>query len=289
MDGILLINKPLNKTSRDVVNEVSRNLNIKKMGHTGTLDPLATGLLVLCIGKATKISSLITDYNKEYIAEVTLGIETDTLDLEGEIIKKEVVSNISKQQVIDALNSFMGCIKQEVPKYSAIKINGKKLYEYARANIEVKLPVREVTIDRLELISELTYRDDTVKFNIICQVSKGTYIRSLVRDIGYKLNTVACMSSLNRSKQGPYNLSNSYSLEDIRNNKFKLINIYEALSHLPMVKVSGELESKIRNGAIVERFFNNERSVIINHKNEVIAIYQTYEKDETRVKPYKMI
>ena len=181
MDDILLINKPKGVTSRAVVNEVSHLLNIKKIGHTGILDPIATGVLVLCIGKATKIASLITDYDKEYIAEVILGIETDTLDIEGKIVKEETVKDITKEKVIEVLNSFIGDIKQEVPKYSAIKIKGKKLYQYARNNIDVDLPTRIVSIYKLKLIDDLKYIDNKVIFKIFCHVSKGTYIRSLIR------------------------------------------------------------------------------------------------------------
>ena len=289
MDGILLINKPKGITSRDVVNEIVRILKIQKVGHTGTLDPMATGVLVLCVGKATKITSLITNYDKEYIAEITLGIETDTLDIEGSIIREEVVKNITREQVKGILNSFIGIIEQEVPKYSAVKVGGKKLYQYARDNVNVTLPTRKVTINKLQLVSELDIIDNRVRFKIECNVSKGTYIRSLIRDIGHKLNTVACMSSLERTKQGIYKIEDCYLIEDIKNKPFKLISIYDTLKHLPMVIVNNEMEVKIRYGAVLERFFDQYKAVIINQSNEVIAIYQTYEKDESKVKPYIML
>lgn len=177
MSGILVVYKEAGMTSRDVVNKVGKLLHTKKIGHTGTLDPIATGVLVLCVGSATKIVELLTATEKEYIAEVTLGIETDTLDNTGSILKKENVL-ISKEQIEAVLKSMVGDYLQEVPLYSAIHVNGKKLYEYARNKEEVKLPTRMVSIYSLEL---LQYNEN--KFTIKTKVSKGTYIRSLIRDI----------------------------------------------------------------------------------------------------------
>ena len=188
MDGILVVYKPKGMTSRDVVNKVGRILKIKKIGHTGTLDPLATGVLVLCIGKATKIVELLTATEKEYIAEMSFGIETDTLDSTGNIIKEEDFI-VDEEKIEKVFSSLTGTYKQEVPLYSAIHVNGKKLYEYARNNEEVILPSRDVTISHLELLS---IEENKVLFKT--RVSKGTYIRSLIRDIAKKLDTVAVMS-----------------------------------------------------------------------------------------------
>ena len=153
MNGVLIVDKPKGVTSRDVVNRVVKIFNTKKVGHTGTLDPIATGVLVVCVGSATKLVDEFTCSDKEYIATVELGTLTDTLDSEGKVLKEEKVK-ISKNDVINALNSFKGSYLQEVPKYSAIKINGKKLYEYARNNEEIELPKREVKISNIELIDE---------------------------------------------------------------------------------------------------------------------------------------
>ena len=150
MDGILVVNKQSGYTSRDVVNEVCKILNTKKIGHTGTLDPIAKGVLVLCIGKATKLVEILTADEKEYIAEATLGVKTDTLDNTGNIIEEKSVT-VTKQQIIDVLNSMIGNYNQEVPIYSAVKIDGKKLYEYARNNISVELPKRNIEIKKIEL------------------------------------------------------------------------------------------------------------------------------------------
>lgn len=288
MDGILLINKPDKMTSRDAVNKVSHYLGIKKIGHTGTLDPIATGLLVLCIGKATKLVDLITNNNKEYIAEVTLGIETDTLDTEGKIIREESVGNITEEQIEVILNSFLGESKQEVPKYSAVKIKGRKLYEYARNNIDIELPVRDIVINSIELIGNIDKRDNKIIFKFKCNVSKGTYIRSLIKDIGSKLGIPACMSALQRTKQGIFNLEDSYKLENIENDNYKILDIKEVLSELNIVKADKDMEPKIRNGAILDRFFDGEMAVIMDMNDNIIAIYQTYVKDSKKVKPYKM-
>ena len=179
MNGIIIIDKEKNITSRDVVNKVSKILGTKKIGHTGTLDPLATGVLVLCVGRATKLVDLITGYDKEYIAEVCLGTLTDTLDVTGNVLK-EKVTKISKKEIENVLNSFMPGYEQEVPIYSAVKINGKKLYEYARNNEDVILPKRYIKINSIKLISDIVYENDKTYFSFITNVSKGTYIRSLI-------------------------------------------------------------------------------------------------------------
>ena len=281
MDGLLVINKPSGITSRDVVNQVSRTLKISKIGHTGTLDPLATGVLVLCLGKATKLVELITSETKEYIASFKLGTETDTLDITGKVIANNDFKP-SFEQLNNCLNGFIGDYWQEVPKYSAVKINGQKLYEYARQNIEIELPKRLVTIKELKLID---YHDDIVTFKTT--VSKGTYIRSLIRDICKSLNTLGSMATLIRTKQGAYSIDQSYSLEDIESNTYQIITIEEALTKYEQVEVTAEQMAKIKNGSILERFFRDEKCVI-TYNNNIVAIYQTYAKDKTKVKPYQM-
>lgn len=283
MNGVILINKPKDFTSRDVVNIISRELNTKKIGHTGTLDPIATGVLALCVGNCTKLVDLITAYNKEYIAEIILGIETDTLDITGNIVNSCEI-NVTNKQIEEVLNTFIGKQRQEVPKYSAIKINGKKLYEYARNNIDIELPLRDIEIFNIELIN---YTDN--KITIKCNVSKGTYIRSLVRDIGTKLNTYATMSNLIRTKQGDFNIEDCNTIDDIKNNNYKLLSIEEVLKNFSSVVVNRELELKIRNGALIDKFFRGDKVLILNEDMEVLAIYQTYDKDNMMAKPYKML
>ncbi|MDD4036266.1 MAG: tRNA pseudouridine(55) synthase TruB [Bacilli bacterium] len=289
MDGILLINKPKGVTSRDVVNKISRILNTKKVGHIGTLDPLATGVLVLCINRATKLVELLIDEDKEYIAEVILGIETDTLDIDGKVIRQVNVKEIDNDKIKEALNNFKGTIKQEVPLYSSVKLKGKRLYKYARENKKVTPPTRKVNIKELELIEGITEGDKEVKFKIRCFVSKGTYIRSLVRDIGNYLGYPATMSNLIRTQIGDFKIEDTYSIDDVETNNYKLISMLEALSNYPIKEVDQNLEKKISNGMPIESFFNEDIAVITNNHNELIAIYKQDEIKKGMVKPLKII
>lgn len=283
-NGILMVNKPSGITSRDVINIVGKTLNTKKVGHTGTLDPMATGVLVLCLGNALKVCELITANDKEYIAKVILGIETETLDTTSPIINTKK-TNITKEEIEKVLNSFKGSYLQEVPKYSAVKINGKKLYEYAREGKEIELPKKMVTIYDIQLVSDITYYNDTTTFYIKTTVSKGTYIRSLIRDIGYKLNTYGCMDSLERTRQGIFNIDNSNTLEEIKNNNYKLLSIEESLPNIPLVEVDNKTLFKIKNGVKLKKFFDGDMA-IIKDKNKVVAIYKN---DLNVSKLFKMI
>ncbi len=281
MDGIILINKPKNVTSRDVVNQVGKILKTKKIGHTGTLDPIATGVLVLCVGKCTKLVDLITSYEKEYIATVLVGTETDTLDVTGNVLNKVDVM-LEEDRLKRVLESFKGKYMQEVPIYSAVKINGKKLYEYARNNEVIDLPKREVEVQNIEL---LNICDNEFTFRV--RVSKGTYIRSLISDIGKKLDTPMCMKELHRTMQGNFKIENCNTMEDIENNNYNILDINDVLDY-PIIKINNEtLEFQIKNGALIENNFNND-IVMFELDNKIIAIYQTYEKNKTKLKPYKM-
>ena len=287
MNGILLINKGENYTSRDVVNKVGKILGTKKVGHTGTLDPLATGVLVLCLGSATKLNEILTSTYKEYEAEITLGLLTDTLDITGNELKEEKV-NVNKEQILEALNKMTGKYVQEVPIYSAVKVNGRKLYEYARAGESVELPKREVDIKELELIGNIKYTDNKTIFNIRCLVSKGTYIRALVNDIANSLNTIGVMSKLTRTKQGKFKLENCYKIEDIESGNYKLISIAEALNNFPKVVVDGYLENLIKNGAVINDEWKQEHILFIDKNNCLLALYKSYDKDKNKLKPWKM-
>ena len=287
MNGILLVNKKENWTSRDVVNKVGKILGTKKVGHTGTLDPLATGVLVLCIESATKLNEILTSTYKEYEAEITLGLLTDTLDITGNELKEEKVK-VNKEQILEALNKMTGKYVQNVPIYSAVKVNGRKLYEYARAGESVELPKREVDIKELELIGNIKYTDNKTIFNIRCLVSKGTYIRALVNDIANSLNTIGVMSKLTRTKQGKFKLENCYKIEDIESGNYKLISIAEALNNFPKVVVDGYLENLIKNGAVINDEWKQEHILFIDKNNCLLALYKSYDKDKTKLKPWKM-
>lgn len=281
MNGVILINKPKGITSRDVVNEVCKILKTKKVGHTGTLDPIASGVLVVCVGKATKLVDIITSANKEYVSTVKLGLLTDTLDLDGEVLKKEKVT-IRKEELINVLNSFLGKYEQEVPIYSAVKVNGKKLYEYAREGKKVNLPKRMVEIKKIELIN-LT--DEEYKFKVL--VSKGTYIRSLICDINRKLNVIGVMSDLVRTKQGIFNIDDAYTLEDIKTGNYKMYTITDVLKNDNCVVINDKLFNSIKNGCIIDNIYGKEVVTFI-YDNEVVSIYKTYDKDKTKLKPFKM-
>lgn len=281
MNGILVVNKPNNYTSRDVVNKIGGILKTKKIGHTGTLDPIATGVLVVCIGNTTKLCELLTSEYKEYIATIKLGIKTDTLDTTGTIIETKDY-NVSENQIKEVLNTFLGTSIQTTPIYSAVKVNGKKLYEYAREGIQVELPKREINITNIELLS---YKDDEIIFKTT--VSKGTYIRALIDDICTKLNTVGTMSNLQRTKQGSFSIEDSYTIEDIQSGNYKLLSIEEALTNLEQITINEELYNQVKNGSIIDKTFKNDIACL-NYKGNIVAIYQTYHKDSSKAKPFKM-
>lgn len=278
MDQLLVVNKPEGFTSRDVVNKLSKILNTKKIGHTGTLDPIATGVLVCLTGKYTKLVDLLTALDKEYIAEIKLGIKTDTGDITGNVID---TSNkvILKNDILDVIKKFPKKYLQTVPKYSAVKINGKKLYEYARENIEIELPKREVNIYNLELIS---FNEDIIK--IKTKVSKGTYIRSLIEDICEMLGTVGCMKSLVRTYQGIFGIDEAYTLDDIQNNNFIGKNIHEFLDY-PCINVEECNLKTVLNGGKISNIYNIKDKVIMMYNNKDLAIYEV---DGETLKPYVM-
>lgn len=277
MDGIVLINKEEGLTSRDVVNKIVKKLNLKKVGHAGTLDPIAKGLLVIGIGKGTKILDLLTMNTKEYIATSKIGIETDTLDISGNILNKTNDFSLKREKLINTLNSFIGSYYQEVPKYSAVKINGKKLYEYARNDLNVDLPKRLITIYKIEL---LEFNKNEFTFKVLA--SKGTYIRSLIRDIGIKLKLPMTMKELIRTKSGKFNLSDSYEISD----DFKIIPIFEALDY-PVIKITDEnLLKKIKNGNKIKLDCSYDTITLIDNLNNTLAIYKKEKLEYQAIKVF---
>lgn len=275
-NGLLVVNKPSGMTSRDVVNILNKKLKTKSIGHTGTLDPLADGVLVCLIGKYTKLANILVNHDKEYIAKFKLGTLTDTLDIIGKVIDTKE-KNVSKEKLIEALKHFTCTYNQEVPIYSAVKVNGKKLYEYARQNKEVDLPKKEVTIYSLELL------DLSDEITIRCKVSKGTYIRSLINDIGIYLNTYACMTNLTRTKLGDFTLDNSYTLEEIENNNYKLLDLKDFLD-IEEIKLNDEDYKYVKNGNIMN--YQTDKYVLYTYKNENIALYQKHNQET--IKPLIM-
>ena len=216
MDGILIINKEQGKTSHDIVYKVKKILN-EKVGHTGTLDPNATGVLPLLIGKGTQCSQYLMEHDKIYEVKLKLGIKTDTADIEGNIIEEKniIEENLKEEKVKNVLKSFIGEQKQIPPMYSAIKVNGRKLYEYARKGQTIELKPRNIIIYECELI-KIDKSEKEIDFKVHC--SKGTYIRSLCEDIAKKLGTVGYMKNLNRVKVGTFSIDNSLTIEQLENN-----------------------------------------------------------------------
>ena len=213
MDGIIIINKPSGCTSHDNVSKIRKKLNIKKVGHTGTLDPLATGVLPILLGNATKLSKYLINHDKEYIATIKLGVKTDTADIEGIVLEKQEIPQISEKQIIEVLDSCIGKQKQIPPMYSAIKVKGKKLYEYARNGENIEVEPRDIEIYNIKLIQ---YKDNNIKFKVAC--SKGTYIRSLCENIAQKLNTVGTMLELKRTQVGIFKIEEAAELEELLTN-----------------------------------------------------------------------
>lgn len=246
MEGIINVNKPSGITSFDVVRKLRRILHERKIGHTGTLDPLAEGVLVVCIGKATKLVQDIEGYEKTYIAGFELGYRTDTYDTEGQIIEKREINNVTLGELENVLKKFIGEIEQIPPMYSALKVDGKKLYELARQGIEVERKARLIEIKFIDIIEF-----DGLKGKIRCGVSKGTYIRSLIDDMGKALGTLATMTSLVREKVGSSNIEDSYTLEDI-----------EAIS----------LEEKTDFLCSVEDFFKYPKITLEGEKNMILFL-----------------
>lgn len=268
MNGILVIDKPENYTSRDVVNIVSRELHTKKVGHTGTLDPMATGVLVLCVGDYTKFVSHLTNHDKEYLVGFRFGRETDTLDVTGEVLQvSDVIPDRDSLEVI--LSTFLGKQTQEVPIYSAKKINGKKLYEYAREKQSVSLPVQDIEIYDLQLIE---YENGEGIFS--CHVSKGTYIRSLIRDISHRLGTVGEMTSLRRTKLGEFYLKQSVSLDSFSQGNY-LLNDFRSFFNYQVYEAHPKDLYKIYHSN--ELFLDYESDyVLITYQEQDIALYQKH-------------
>ncbi len=266
MNGILLINKPAGYTSHDIVHIVKKTLKTRKVGHAGTLDPDATGVLVVCANKATKVLQFLTADTKEYIATLSLGTSTDTYDASGEVLESsEVTLPLDKSAVERTLLSFVGKQKQVPPIYSAIKINGKKAYEYARNGEHIELAPRDIEIFNISLEK---IEDNTVRFKVLC--SKGTYIRSLCTDIASMLGYPGHMQSLIRSQSGEFKLEDCITLEQLKDNQFEMIKVEDALQNYPKIIV--ENEDVVYHGKKIKS--DNETATLIYNKEGVaLAMY----------------
>ena len=273
MNGVIVVNKPKGITSRDVVNKLVKVFGTKSIGHIGTLDPMATGVLVCLIGKYTELGSIMVNHDKEYIATFKLNVLSDTLDSEGKVLKtgNKIISLEDMQGAIEHFNGLT--YMQEVPIYSAVKVNGKKLYDYARSNEDVILPKKEVTIYKLELVSF----EDEVK--IKCKVSKGTYIRALIRDICAYLGTYGVMTDLVRTKLGDYDISNAYSLDEISDGTYKLYSL-EDIFDLDVRYINDDNHKQIYNGNIVKD--KNSNYILYKEGDKAVAFYTRINEKELK-------
>lgn len=276
MDGFLLINKRVGYTSREVSNQISRLLKTKKVGHIGTLDPFADGLLIVMVNKATKASPFIDDEIKRYRATILLGQKTDSGDTEGKVILEKEGPTLNKEKIIEVLNSFLGASRQIPPMTSAVHVNGVRLYELARKGVEIKRDSRPIYVHDISLVD---YKDNKITFE--ARVSKGTYIRVLGEDIASKLNTVGHLISLTRLEVGPFLLDEAIDIDEINTNSF--ISIKDALMRsADVLVINKEEELDIKNGKklIYPYKSENQRLLIINNDNEPIAMYTKNEKGQ---------
>jgi tRNA pseudouridine55 synthase len=276
-DGILLINKEKNKTSFQIIAELRKILNIKKIGHSGTLDKNATGLLIIGIGRSTKLLKHFTKLPKKYIAEIYFGKQTNTDDANG-IPTKSFNGKIDLNQIKSNLNSFKGKINQIPPDYSAVHIDGKRSYQIAKKNQKPKLKKRIVEVNKLKIIS---FKNPFLKLDIEC--SSGTYIRSIARDLGIKTGYYAYLYSLIREKIGVFNLKKADTLKNINSGNFKIISPFKALKDIDSIEINKNYINDIKNGKKIIIDWFKENNIIKNlnngyyklhYKNELLAIIE---------------
>ena len=283
MNRIIIIDKPLGITSQGVVSRVKKIFNVKKVGHTGTLDPLATGVLPILMGDTTKLSKYLIEHDKIYVAKVKLGERTTTSDAEGEVVEKENIdiSKYSQEEIENVLNSFLGESTQRPSMYSAIKVNGKKLYEYARKGEEVEVPERTIFIKNIKLLN-IIKEENIVEFE--AEVSKGTYIRTLCEDIAKKLNTIGYMASLRRVKVNDFEIKDAVTLEYLEENKSneeflnKCLLKTEDIFNLPKVVLNKRKEELFLNGVKLTFDLNDGIYNIYSNENKYIGIGEVKDK-----------
>jgi len=300
MDGILPLWKPAGMTSHDCVFKIRKLFGTKKAGHTGTLDPDVEGVLPVCIGRATKIAEYLQDAGKTYEGEATIGISTTTEDASGDIIeKKEISRPISREEILAALASFTGHITQIPPMFSAVKVNGRRLYEYARAGIEVERPKRNVQIYSLELLDGREYFEGpVVSFRFRASCSKGTYIRTLAVMIGEKLGYPAHMSNLTRTEAGGFSKEQCATFQEIEkaaetgDRESLLFPLETGIRHLPKWEISDTLAEKVKNGAVLkkpETWPETGDRLAVFFRGKILAVYVAHSGRPGFIKPAKVI
>lgn len=270
MFGCLIIDKPRGITSHDIISKLRKSLNTRRIGHAGTLDPLATGVVVVGVGQATRFLNFLPTEPKVYEGQALFGITTDTYDQEGKIVSTKEVPTNYYQILQKLIPSFTGKILQRPPIYSALKKNGKPLYDYARRGVEIEINPRQVEIHSLEIGNE---QNNVVNFRVSC--SGGTYIRSLVHDLGESLGCGAYLTALKRTAVGDFKLDQALSLEDVTSDKLlSLENVL--LKHKKRILTELEIE-KIKNGQRIVRFDEDPIQILVNNKGEILSLSRVEE------------
>lgn len=271
MNAVLLIDKPKDWTSQDVATKVRKTLKLDKVGHAGTLDPMATGVLVLLLNQATKLSDYLLMEDKEYECEIIIGKATTTEDTTGEVVETKVVKETLDVDLV--LESLIGPLEQVPPMYSSIKYEGKKLYELARRGEVVERKSRNIEIFSIKRTSEVTYENGEAKFRFQTRVSKGTYIRTLCVEIGRRLNFPALMGDLRRICSGNFRIEDAYTLEDVLAGRFQTISMVDAVLMNTVIEVSDEQAKNIKNGLKL-KLEATDKEVMLTKNNELLAIYE---------------
>jgi tRNA pseudouridine55 synthase len=301
LEGILPLFKPAGLTSHDCIFKLRKILKTKKVGHTGTLDPDVTGVLPICIGRATKVAEYITDAGKAYEGEVTIGFSTTTEDASGETVEKKTVDGVlTREEIQSVLMSLTGEIEQTPPMYSAVKVNGTRLYEYARKGIEVERPTRKVKIYSIKLLDDCQeFSGETVSFRFQVECSKGTYIRTLAVMIGERLGYPAHMSKLVRIRAASFTLGECLTFSEVEEKMEQgtienfLYPLEKALSHLPKYLINDKVAEKVKNGAILPEPKTEgdwDGSIVVeNEEKEALAIYAKHPNKPGLIKPVKVL
>ena len=272
VNGIILVNKPKGWTSQDVLSKLKRHFHVDRIGHAGTLDPLATGLLVVLLGSSTKLSDYLLSDEKEYECEILIGKASDTEDITGTILAEKPVEKIGN--IDEILSGLVGVLEQEPPMYSSVRYNGRKLYELARDGIVVERNKRTIEVRSINRINDVEYIDDTCKFKFNSSVSKGTYIRTLCVEIGLRAGYPALMSELKRIKSGKFHLANAYELSEVLDNKYEILSNFKAIEDKEnIVTINEFLYNRVLHGMKI-RVDSNYDSIYLVYNNELIGIYE---------------
>lgn len=274
LNGVLLVDKPKGITSQTLITKIKRHLHVNKIGHAGTLDPLATGLMVVLLGSSTKLSDYLMSNEKEYECEILLGLATDTEDIEGTIIDSKDVKEINN--IDEVLNGLIGKLKQIPPMYSSVHHNGVKLYELARKGISVERKAREIEVKDIKRTSSINYFENKAKFSFLTSVSKGTYIRTLCVEMGNRLEYPALMNALRRTKSGAFKIENAYTLDDILNDNYHILTNYEAVKNKDTYDLDDVTYKDVINGKMI-KIDSSKNELFLIYKNELIAVYEKLE------------